>query len=352
MFRGIYKGSLPPIDPSSIHHGESLADQLQDKDYYSVGWNQYFDQSRDIKLPGTENTFRIYESNVDVVDNGYLFVFLHGGGYTSLSWSLVVDKIKKKNLEKKVRMMCYDCRGHGETKTSDDSNLSIETMVDDCANLINYYQDIIYKNEGGGGNDNGDDDDDDADDSPKERLKVIIVGHSMGGAVVIKTSSTNRINNLFGLIVVDVVEGTALLALSSMKSILAKRPKSFDSVKDAIKWSISSNTVKNIESARVSVPSQIRLNPDDGKYHWIAHLEETDKYWNDWFSGLSKEFLSSMALKLLILAGTDRLDRELTIAQMQGKFQLILLPLCGHVIQEDDPKSTSEALIEFIKRLK
>ncbi|EAL66587.1 protein phosphatase methylesterase 1 [Dictyostelium discoideum AX4] len=314
MFRGIYKGSLPPIDPSSIHHGESLADQLQDKDYYSVGWNQYFDQSRDIKLPGTENTFRIYESNVDVVDNGYLFVFLHGGGYTSLSWSLVVDKIKKKNLEKKVRMMCYDCRGHGETKTSDDSNLSIETMVDDCANLINYYQDIIYKNEGGGG---GNDDDD-----QKERLKVIIVGHSMGGSVVIKTSSTNRINNLFGLIVIDVVEGTALLALSSMKSILAKRPKSFDSVKDAIKWSISSNTVKNIESARVSL-------------YFINNFFFF--FLTDWFSGLSKEFLSSMALKLLILAGTDRLDRELTIAQMQGKFQLILLPLCGHVIQEDVP---------------
>ncbi|KAN0055322.1 hypothetical protein ACTA71_008433 [Dictyostelium dimigraforme] len=347
MFRGIYKGSLPPIDPSSIHPTESLADQLQDKDYYSVEWNKYFDQSRDIKLPGTENTFRIYESNINVVNDGYLFVFLHGGGYTSLSWSLVVDRIKKQNLDKNVRMMCYDCRGHGETKTSDDSNLSIETMVDDCATLINYYQDEIVENDC-----TDKKNDKNEDKEPKERLKVIIVGHSMGGAVVIKTSSTNRINNLFGLIVIDVVEGTALLALSSMKSILAKRPKSFDSIKEAIKWSISSNTVKNIESARVSVPSQIRLNAEDGKYHWIAHLEKTDKYWNDWFSGLSKEFLSSKALKLLILAGTDRLDRELTIAQMQGKFQLILLPLCGHVIQEDDPKSTSDTLIEFIKRLK
>ncbi|KAK5584399.1 hypothetical protein RB653_006010 [Dictyostelium firmibasis] len=348
MFRGIYKGSLPPIDPSSIHHVENLADQLQDKDYYSVEWNKYFDQSRDITLPGTENTFRIYESNVDVVNDGYLFVFLHGGGYTSLSWSLVVDRIKKQNFDKNVRMMCYDCRGHGETKTSDDSNLSIETMVDDCATLINYYQDQII---GDCNTNKGDGKEDDGDET-KERLKVIIVGHSMGGAVVIKTSYTNKINNLFGLIVIDVVEGTALLALSSMKSILAKRPKSFDSIKDAIKWSISSNIVKNIESARVSVPSQIKLNPEDGKYHWIAHLEKTDKYWNDWFLGLSKEFLSSRALKLLILAGTDRLDRELTIAQMQGKFQLILLPLCGHVIQEDDPKSTSDTLIEFIKRLK
>lgn len=38
---------------------------------------------------------------------------------------------------------------------------------------------------------------------------------------------------------------------------------------------------------------------------------------------------------MLLLAGTDRLDKELTIAQMQGKFQLVLLPSCGHAIQED-----------------
>ena len=30
--------------------------------------------------------------------------------------------------------------------------------------------------------------------------------------------------------------------------------------------------------------------------------------------------------KLLLLAGTDRLDRVLTIGQMQGRFQLALLP--------------------------
>ncbi len=40
-------------------------------------------------------------------------------------------------------------------------------------------------------------------------------------------------------------------------------------------------------------------------------------------------------VQVLILAGTDRLDTELTIAQMQGKFRLVVLPECGHHIQED-----------------
>lgn len=33
--------------------------------------------------------------------------------------------------------------------------------------------------------------------------------------------------------------------------------------------------------------------------------------------------------QILILAGTDRLDKPLTIGQMQGKFQLALLPQVG-----------------------
>jgi protein phosphatase methylesterase 1 len=52
-----------------------------------------------------------------------------------------------------------------------------------------------------------------------------------------------------------------------------------------------------------------------------------------------------------MLAGTDRLDKELTIGQMQGKFQLVVLPT-GHTIQEDDPKKTAAALIQFLKRHK
>jgi protein phosphatase methylesterase 1 len=54
-----------------------------------------------------------------------------------------------------------------------------------------------------------------------------------------------------------------------------------------------------------------------------------------WFNGLSTSFLSAKVSKLLILAGTDRLDKDLTIAQMQGKFQLKVLSKCGHTIQED-----------------
>ena len=66
------------------------------------------------------------------------------------------------------------------------------------------------------------------------------------------------IPSLSGVCVIDVVEGTAMDALSSMQSVLRSRPKSFPSLNYAIEWSVRSGQVRNVESARVSMPGQLR----------------------------------------------------------------------------------------------
>ena len=65
---------------------------------------------------------------------------------------------------------------------------------------------------------------------------------------------------------------------------------------------------------------------------------------------MSARFLGGRGAKLLVLAGADRLDRELMIGQMQGKFQLVVIPEAGHFVQEDVPERTAELLVEFFKR--
>lgn len=70
----------------------------------------------------------------------------------------------------------------------------------------------------------------------------------------------------------------------------------------------------------------------------------------DWFKGLSSKFLDSRGGKLLLLAGTDRLDKPLMIGQMQGKYQLVVIPEAGHFVHEDVPVKTAEALIELWRR--
>ncbi|KAK2807514.1 hypothetical protein FQN50_005382 [Emmonsiellopsis sp. PD_5] len=95
----------------------------------------------------------------------------------------------------------------------------------------------------------------------------------------------------------------------------------------------------------------------------VEDLAATKPFWENWFIGLSKKFLEARGGKLLLLAGTDRLDTELTIGQMQayktakhlpstktGKYQLQVFPEAGHFIQEDQPAKTAQILVDFYKR--
>ena len=63
---------------------------------------------------------------------------------------------------------------------------------------------------------------------------LILVGHSMGGAVAVRVAPL--IENLVGLTVIDVVEGTAMDALASMQSFLRSRPTAFSTLPQAIEW--------------------------------------------------------------------------------------------------------------------
>jgi len=112
--------------------------------------------------------------------------------------------------------------------------------------------------------------------------------------------------------------------------------------------------VRNLESARVSCSPLVVLSkdstPENPCYVWRTNLAASEQYWKDWFTGLTQKFLSAKAGKLLILAGTDRLDTEMTIAQMQGKFQLMVFPNSGHAVQEDEPARMAKELVAFWKR--
>lgn len=105
--------------------------------------------------------------------------------------------------------------------------------------------------------------------------------------------------------------------------------------------SIRSRTTKKKKSARVSVPPRLVSQEETGAWVWRTDLCKTEQYWQGWYEGLSKKFLSCRAVKVLVLAGRDRMDTELTIAQMQGKFKLVILPDVGHCLQEDVPFSYS-----------
>lgn len=216
----------------------------------------------------------------------------------------------------------------------------------------------------------------------------------MGGAIAVHIANMQLIPSLVGIIVIDVVEGTAMDSLQSMQSFLRSRPTNFKSITNAIEWCVRSGQIRNIESARVSMPSQI-INcetnelatkelplpssdspaigisnpmsiPEDAeestdfqvptasnavkKYTWRIDLSRSEQYWRGWFENLSDKFLDTPCPKLLILAGIDNLDKKLTIGQMQGKFQLQVLARSGHAVHEDQPGQVAETLGSYLIR--
>jgi protein phosphatase methylesterase 1 len=226
-------------------------------------------------------------------------------------------------------VLSLDARGHGQTTATVSSgtsspvqDLSLNTLAQDLAFVVN---------------------------AVKSHLKwtilpeIVLIGHSLGGAVVTEVAHQRLLgNSLLAYAVLDVVEGSAMDALKSMDTYLSTRPKSFSSLGSGIEWHIKSRTIRNTTSARVSVPSLLQeslTKPDT--WYWRTDLAATKAFWEDWFVGLSKKFLESRGGKLLLLAGTDRLDKELMIGQMQGKYQLQVFPDSGHFIQEDQPARTA-----------
>ena len=106
------------------------------------------------------------------------------------------------------------------------------------------------------------------------------------------------------------------------------------------------------EPKQFKSPDGAAVETSKDSYTWRIDLSKTEPHWTGWFTGLSNKFLSVPASKMLIIAGVDRLDRDLTVGQMQGKFQMQVLPQAGHAVHEDVPEKMAEAMATFLVRNK
>ncbi|XP_055726430.1 protein phosphatase methylesterase 1-like [Salvelinus fontinalis] len=354
--------SRPPVSGGLQSRSKMRMGPGRKRDFSPLSWSEYFEAMEDVEVENdnAKDTFRIYCSG----QHGPVLLLLHGGGHSALSWAVFTAVIYNRI---NCRVVAMDLRAHGDTKVKNSDDLSAETMAKDIGKVV----EALY-----------------GENPPP----IMMIGHSMGGAIAVHTAAANHVPSLLGLCVIDVVEGTAMDALNSMQNFLRSRPKTFKSVENAIEWSVKSGQIRNVESARVSMGGQVkkceehlnspgvsksisdgiieeeeeeeegesnhkRKKEDDQEvketlYTWQIDLSKTEKYWEGWFSGLSALFLSCPVPKLLLLAGVDRLDKDLTIGQMQGKFQMQVLPQCGHAVHEDAPEKVADALASFMVRHK
>ncbi|KZF25988.1 protein phosphatase methylesterase [Xylona heveae TC161] len=331
-------GTIKPLASRNLFARPGGASSKKSQD--QLPWSDFFEQ--ELYLEGSfdkENiTYHVYLT--PPAASGPLFVTHHGAGSSGLSFAVFASIVRK--MLPSAGILSVDARGHGETvvhtKVPRDPSqppidYSLSTLSKDLLQVLELCKEKM---------------------DWKEQPSMILVGHSLGGAVVTDVAKTGELGDkLLGYAVLDVVEGSAMDALQSMQTYLSSRPPAFPSIASGIEWHTRSRTIRNPTSARVSVPSLLRRDADpNAPRPWIWHtdLSATQPFWENWFIGLSKKFLEAKGGKLLLLAGTDRLDKELTIGQMQGKYQLQVFPEAGHFIQEDLPERTAALVVEFYKR--
>ncbi|XLV02134.1 hypothetical protein S245_016471, partial [Arachis hypogaea] len=212
--------------------------------YLPVDWSIYFDKEQDVAIPNSNDVFHVYMAGTE----GPVVFCLHGGGYSGLSFALSASKIKEK-----ARVVAMDFRGHGKSVSDNDLDLSVETMCNDVIAVIKQ----LYG------------------ESPPA---IILVGHSMGGSIAVHVAARRSLSTLAGLVVVDVVEGTAMASLIHMQKILSSRVQHFSSLEKAIEWSVRGGSLRNVDSARVSIPSTLKYDDSKKCYVYRTELEKTEQY--------------------------------------------------------------------------
>ncbi|ODV60363.1 phosphoprotein phosphatase methylesterase 1 ASCRUDRAFT_76361 [Ascoidea rubescens DSM 1968] len=385
-------------------------------------WSEFFERNEVFTDPSNNNEFQTYYTPPQNRKSP-LFIFHHGAGSSGLTFAMLCKQIKQNMIhdnnlsiknnnglenDKTVKkdssidknhvnsntdingnvndpvagFFSFDARGHGDTKVID-NNYSLTSFITDFIFIFKtliskepLFKNLLFDIEN--------DTFENSDYPP-----IILVGHSFGGSVLTKSLTNIELqpftkNNIIkGLVMFDIVEDTAVKALSGMTHFLKRRPKGFNTVKGCIDWHLKSNLLHNKQSALISIPALIKeslittsintshLSAMDAmnllkqqsknsvfdnqntnfKYVWKSDLLKTEPFWGDWFKNLSNDFVSApVQSKLLILAGNDSLDKNLMIGQMQGKFQLIVFLESGHFLHEDLPNKTALSLIDFWKR--
>ena len=195
-------------------------------------WNDFFSQELYFTNPNDAGvTHHAYLSPPS--SNGPLIVTHHGAGSSGLSFAAFFQSLSK--LLPSAGILSVDARVHGLTTTSSSTplDLTLPTLSSDLLFVLSSTATQL---------------------SWSTLPPILLIGHSLGGAVITHLASTMPPPSLLGFIVLDVVEGSAMDGLTSMESFLLTRPTSFPAIPSAIDWHLRSRTIRNTISARVSVP--------------------------------------------------------------------------------------------------
>jgi len=279
---------------------------------------------------GPTNSFFEYENlKLHYLDWGgdaklRTFVLLHGGGAHAHWWDYVAPELTAYG-----HVVAFDFRGHGRSSWSKDADYGPPSYIHDVRALIDHLG-----------------------------TKVVLIGHSMGGAVA-QWCAVTFPEKLAALIIVDSPAGPPPLLRRLQwrwrrRAQGGKRPelKTSDDIIRKFRLSPPGTYLTKEQLEQLALKGALQL-PNG---HWAYRFDPETRAWRKHKGRMKRPNIKQVKLPTLILRGAEstlvgggharRMNRKVKGSVYKE------IPRAFHHVPLDNPEATAAAIIEFVEERK
>jgi pimeloyl-ACP methyl ester carboxylesterase len=253
--------------------------------------------------------------------NQRTFVLLHGGGAHAHWWDYVAPELSTHG-----HVVALDFRGHGRSSWSRDADYAPPSYIHDVRALIDHLG-----------------------------AKVVLAGHSMGGAVA-QWCAVTFPEKLAALIIVDSPAGPPPLLRRLQwrwrrRAHGGKRPelRSADDIIRKFRLSPPGTYLTKDQLEQLALKGALQLSNG----HWAFRFDPETRAWRKHKGRMKRPNLKQVKLPTLILRGAEstlvgggharRMNRKVKGSVYKE------IPRAFHHVPLDNPEATTAAMIEFVE---
>ncbi len=275
--------------------------------------------SRFVEVEGIKLHYLDWGGNPDK----HTFLLLHGGAAHVHWWDTVAPLLVPYG-----RVIALDFRGHGRSAWADPPHYGPQWYTRDVKGILEHL-----------------------------KARVILVGHSMGGAVAQWVATQCR-EKLEALILIDSPNGPPPL-LRRLKWRWRRRArggprpelKTFDDIKGKFRLSPPETYLSRADLERLAELGSLQL--DNG--NWAFRVDPRTRAWRKFEREGRKPRLKDIAIPVLILRGAQStLMRARPSRRMHRTIRGSIykeIPRAYHHVPLDNPRDTAAAIVDFVESL-
>ncbi|MDH4846106.1 MULTISPECIES: alpha/beta fold hydrolase [Pseudomonas] len=274
---------------------------------------QYFAGSQNLRLT----------ADVGGPINGTPVMLLHGGGQTRHSWRSAATALMARG----YRVICPDCRGHGDSERSPTGDYSTDSLIADLKQILSTLS-----------------------------RPPVLVGASLGGSTALLMTGESDSPIAEALVLVDIVPRMSPSGIQHIRSFMQNTLAGFDSLEEAAE--AVSRFIPNRPKPSSFEGLARNLNrATDGRLYWHwdpRFLQDDSRSPNPQFAQRMESAARKVKVPTLLVRGRE--SEVVSLAQAQALLDLIPhadltnVSGAGHMVAGDRNDAFNNAVLRFISQ--